>query len=511
MNRPPDRPGSAPSGGAALRLALLRARRRWWGSAVTRVFAAALLAALAAVPARWRVAIVRGDGGALLPAHGAALLPAALVVAAVVAAAGVALALLRAPSLLALAQQADHLLAQEQRLSTALEVLDGRTATSKLSPILLAEADARAPTLAWSTIGRIPGGRAWAIALAAAGSLAGAALMVPVPTFAGDRAPSTLEERPLSADRAAGDAASALRVAELLERVAESERSTYLQAVATAFRDYAEELAGDGLSESDAARRVEELLEHLASAAEEVGGSFAESMRAAFEAGAPARPQVAAAEGAGGSERSEDERGDGAEAGTEGVPEPPVDADASMFFSLESVIRGLENVTTGVALVQRRPRPGADDEGLNAFYGGVARAERDPNAIPPEGLAPRSEGAGAGEAVGAAEASSDREGDAAGAGSAALEGQGDLRDDVTTTAHAALPRNERADGRFVEVDLLPEETGSSAGRALERSMPERPFRGVDEAAAAARWIGAAHRDAVSRYFMPGAVVAGASP
>ena len=82
--------------------------------------------------------------------------------------------------------------------------------------------------------------------------------------------------------------------------------------------------------------------------------------------------------------------------------------------------------------------------------------------------------------------------------------------EAEATAAAALPWNERADGRFTEVELVPDAVLGEA-RAFERDTAAGPFRRTDEAASVARSVGVAYRDVVSRYFMPGAVQAGGTP
>jgi hypothetical protein len=493
---------------------LRRARRVWWGVAVRRaLLVAAAIAALAA-PVAWIAALRSGDPGALGVAGLRALAGPAALAFGMALAAALAVAAWRAPSLLALARRADRVLGQAQRLSTSLEVRTRGGPPTLVAEALTDDAERRAATLDWGAVGRTAWGRTAPALVAAAFALAVLAVVVPVPVRA-PLAPIAALGTPVAPDRAARDAATVARFAALLEAVSEQEDDPYLSAVAASFGDLAERLEAGSIDAAEASRVLEELVGHLEVAARDVGGAFGAAIEEALSAAAGDAVADAASDVAGdAASASPGAEADaaGAEAAEVGAADPAAaEADASLYQALEDLANEFDDDPAGLGL--RPPRPAfVDVDAEDAFYGGVGRAETDPDARPAEPSGLRAEAPGGGDVVGAAEQSSERAGDAAGGGSAELGGDGDafLDLEAETTEAAALPWNERADGRFTEVELVPDAVLGEA-RAFTRETPDGPFRRTDEAASTARTIGAAYREVVGRYFMPGAVQAGGTP
>jgi len=496
----------------ALHQSLRRALRVWWGVAVARAFAASVAAAAAVVPAAWVLALASERPGAVLSA-GSLALPAVSVFALVLAVA-LALAAWRAPNLLTLARRADRVLAQSERLSTAFEVLARGRPASIVASALIDDVEQRVRSLDWAPVGRVPWWRFAPLAFATAGAFVLAAAVLPVPDRPNGPVVATTAG-PVDADRAARDAAAVERFATLLDEVAAQEESAYLRAVATSFAELAERLETGSIDAAEASRVLEELVGHLEAAARGVSGRFGDAIEAALardaSAGAGADAALEGAARDGGAAAAAERGGEDASA----PPPAPPDAargtsDASMYMALQDLANEIVNDPGSLGLRSRRPPAGDDPSGAD-IYGGALQAATDPNAAAgPSGQL--SDAAGAGDAVGAAERSSDRAGDVAGGGSAALGGGADafLDLEVEGSAVAALPWNERADGRFVEVELVPDAVLGQA-RSFEREIPDGPFRRSDEAASTARSVGAAYREVVSRYFMPGTVPSGLAP
>jgi hypothetical protein len=492
---------------------LRRARRVWWGVAARRALLVAVAVAALVVPLAWFAALRSGDPGPLgLEGLRALARPAALAFGAALAVA-LLVAAWRAPSLLALARRADRVLHQAQRLSTSFEVLVRGGPSTLLANALTDDVERRAAALDWTAVGRTAWGRPAPALVAAAFAAALLAAVVPVPA----PAPLATTGAPgptMAPDRAARDAATVERFASLLEAVSEQEENAYLSAVAASFGDLAERLEAGSIDAAEASRVLEELVGHLEVAARDVGGAFGEAIEAALaaaEANGAGAAEAAAGDAASASDGAD--RGEADEDGAEPVAVDPATAtaDASLYQALEDLANEFDDDPAGLGL--RPPRPDfVDVDAEDAFYGGVGRAETDPDARPAEASGLRAEAPGAGDAVGAAEQSSERAGDAAGGGSADLSGDADafLGLEAETTEAAALPWNERADGRFTEVELVPDAVLGEA-RAFERETPDGPFRRTDEAASTARTIGVAYREVVGRYFMPGAVQAGGTP
>jgi hypothetical protein len=414
--------------------------------------------------------------------------------------------------LLDLARRADRVHGQEQRLSTSLEVQARGGPTSLVAALLVQDAERRATELDWGLVGRTPWPRwAWPV-VATLFAVSVAATAVPVP----DRVVRVAGGAPVpivDADRAARDAESVARFAELLSEVSQAEDSPYLQAVAASFADLAERITDGTIDAVEASRALEELVGHLREAAREVSPAFAEAVGAAFAntaAGAALGDEPPSSDGASAEAGSSD--GDPtAPAGEVPAVDPAAAANASMYLALEDLAGEMTENAGGLGLRTQRPQA-LDPLSEDAFYGGVLNAETDPNAAPAEPSGFRVQADGAGDAVGGAEQSSERAGDAIGGGSADLGGGSDgfLGLDAETVAGEALPWNEREDGRYVEVELVPDAVMGEA-RPFARDVAAAPFVRADEAASTARTVGATYRSVVGRYFMPGAVQAGGTP
>ncbi len=511
MTTSPSTPPRSPTAPSASRLVawLRRVRRVWWTRAVGGAFVVAAVAALAVVPIAWLLAW-RGDrdgrlldavatwGPAVLIVFGLALLGALIAVA------------LRAPTLLQLARRADRVLGQQQRLSTALEVQASGRSGSLVSRALVDDVDQRVRTLDGATVPR-ERWPAWGLpTLATVVVAALLAWFVPIPADVSGTALG--ETASVSEDRLERDAAAVRRFAEMLASVADTEDSDYLQAVASSFADLADQLDAGTIDAATAARTLDELVQHLEAAAEDVSDAFAEAVRASLSsvgdeavtdpgADADTRTEAASPE-------------DAASAGQEPAADASgIDADASIYMAMEDFANEVGRNPGGVGLRAQRPSPqDLDEEG--ALYGGVLQAERDPDAVEasPSGL--RADGpGGGGDVVGAAEQSSERAGDAAGAGSADLEGRADgfLDLDAASAAVAALPANQRDDGRFVDVELVPDEELGRARGPASADDSGFAFRRSDEAATTVRSIRPTYREIVGRYFMPGAITAETAP
>jgi hypothetical protein len=461
----------------------------------------AIAAAAGVVGLAWLQAWAAGRSGSL-PSSSDDLGRAALGAFVVALLAALAVLVVRAPSLVDLARRADRVFDQAQRLSTSYEVLERGTTSSLVATALVADAERRVAGIPWARVGRMPW-PGWApIVAALALALGVAAVVVPVPSRALRPAPAA-DTSPADTDRAARDADAVRRFADVLEAVAVNEDSAYLRAVASSFAELAERMNAGEIDAAEASRALDELLGHLEAAAEDVSAEFAEAVRSALgsealEAGASLD---ATGDDAAGDPAGADQAGGDSPAGAP----PKTNADASAYMALEDFANEVGRNPGGLGLRATRPAP-QELDGEGAFYGGVMRAETDPDAAAPEPSGLRADAPGGGDVVGAADQSSERAGDAAGGGSAALGSGSDAFLDLEAESvnAAALPANEREDGRFVDVELVPEEVSGDARSAFVVSS-DAPFRRTDEAARLARSIGTTYREVVGRYFMPGAV------
>lgn len=490
----------------ALRVFLRQARLAWWRSAASLVLLVATSAAALVPSVAWLVALGRGSTQP-------EVMPWLPIVFALAGLAGLVVAAARAPSLLDLAREADRRLAQAQRLSTALEVQVAARPQGAVVDALIVDAESRAGSLDGRVVGARPVPKAVWLLLALSVSLASLSLVVPVPQRPlASRAADPAGAGSQVTDRPMLDAAAVQRVAELLAAAPEAEASPYLQAVAASFAELGERLSLAQIDAAEAERMLNELFAHLQTAAQEVGGTFAETIEAAVGAMVEAGGASASAEEAADAAPRLGEAPEVVEAATprgeaegraandlvrDGVEVTPLDR---LMASLEAQAREEEAAAQARILVEDR----ASQAITGGIYGGVAEAATDPNAAPPSGL--RAEAAGAGDVAGAADRSTERAGDAAGGGHAALgEGSDDFLgiDGLGMTEVAALPWNEREDGRRVDTQLVPEENLAAGERPFQQGASGLVYTPSREAAATTTAIGATYRDVVSRYFTPG--------
>jgi hypothetical protein len=494
----------------ALHAALRRARRAWWGAAVawSAVFAATGFALTAAL--FWLRAFASGASAAPLPGD---WLPIAAVVAAATTAATLLVSVRLAPSLLVLARAADRRFATLQRLSTAFEILRAGPPTNALERALVRDAEHRAAALAWGALGRERWPKRPLVATLPALALLTAAWYLPLPTPS-ERAVTSAASTRDDSDQRARDASTLSRFASVLAEVGERERSPYLQAVAASYDDVARRLAEGTLDAEAAARALEELAGHLERAANDVSAAFAQEIRASLTALAGGDDTLVAGGGDPVPGRADPPPAD---AGSPAAVDPASaaaaagpQADASMYTMLADLANEIANNPGNLGLRAQRPPPGPGAGLDEAFYGGVMRAQTDPDAGgDPGGM--RVDAPGGGEAVGAADRSSERAGDAAGAGGAELGADAAfLALDAASEAVTALPWSERDDGAFVEVELVPDAVLGSA-RAFTRAGNDAPYARGDEAASVSRAIGVTYRDVVGRYFLPGALATEGRP
>lgn len=412
---------------------------------------------------------------------------------------GLLVALLRAPSELQIARRADRHLGLEQRLSTSWELLTrgsqgpsaGAQAANVMARSLLLEVEGLAPSLSFGTLWRSTAvdrftffGSLLSLALLVV------ALTVPVPTRAAPVSAGVAEAT------VADQVATLDRVAELLDRSAELEESDYLRAVAASLAELRDDLADGKVSAEQRDERIEELARHLMAAANQIGGGFGAAVAGALEAAAdsglrPAEGQLGQAEDGPG----------GPVAGRPALDLPPELAHgaASFFGALDSLSESLERAHAAAP----NGRAASDPAVLEGFYGGVLNAQTDPEAAAPDVTETiRTDGPAAGQAVGAAERSTDGAGDAAGAGSGPLQpgSQAFLEQDVGAIVATALPQAQVNDGGTVPVELVPGTRLSSAGAAAAGSP--RTFSRSEEAAFSERGIASTYAAAVSRYFTP---------
>lgn len=497
------------SPGHNLTRALRSARRSWWVRAVVDgVFVAVLAAAVVAALA-WVRAWSLGQAGSVL---GSALRPM-LAAAAGGLAAWLAASAARSPSLLELARRVDALLGQSERFSTTYEVIADGGPSNVVARALLDEVERRAAGLDAAPAGwarRSRGlGRAAAVALVPAALL----LAVPVPARRAGLAAGAPPAPPAASSDPAAEAATLDRVAELLDLVAQQEDSDYLRALAASFTDLAERVSSQAVSASEADLAAQELSEHLRAAAREVGGAFASAVEAALARDdTPAAPEPARPAGAAPSRAQDGASPAGEPAAAPGSQASVADPSASFYRSLGALVDQFEADPTAVG-VRPQSYANGDYDGGAAFYGGVLNADTDPGAAAVQQPAlGRVEGGAGGAPAGAAQRSSDAPGDAAGAGAAELGAGSDAFLDLPaeSASVAALPRSQREDGRFVEMELVPQADDEAAASGAPAGAPPA-FARAEEAAFAFRGIGAEHAGAVSRYFTPGSLAGEAGP
>jgi hypothetical protein len=510
---PPRRQGDD-----VLQVSLRRARRAWWSLALRRSVLVSVLTATLVVPLAWLHAVLTGSSGMLFPERASTLVGAALAVFITVLAGGIVLTALRAPSLLALARRADHRYAQAQRMSTAYEVLGRSDPATTVVRALLIDVDRRARDVDWPAVARTPLPRATGMVATLVVVIGLLAVWVPVPELERSSSVSSAAPTgpavPRDLERAVLDAAAAGRVAELLAAAPETARSPYVQAVAASFDDLAERLATGMLSEAETEKLLDELFDHLRSAARQAGGGLESLVDAALAPPAsgdgslsagPTMPQDAGSTPIG-LDGEDVDLGDLTDADRTimGAPSPS---------PLDRLAASLEAEAAAVAVARAGRPDGIDAADLDDFYGGVARAATDPRSLERSSGMRADEAAGAGDVAGVAQASNERAGDGAGEGRGGI-GSGDdsflFGDDPESIETVALPRNEREEGRRTQLELIPDEV-LAAARSSDVTRPDGPFGRSDEADTTTRAIGPAHRQAVSRYFSPVAALAGGAP
>ena len=477
--------------------ALREGRRGWWRRAVADALFVSLVAGAVAAVAAWVSSWLAGRAG---PALGGLGLRPVLVAAAGGLSAGLAAAALRSPSLLDVARRVDRLLGQSERFSTAFEVLEGGGPSNVVARALVAEVEERAARLDAALAGWARRRDGLGKAAAFATLLAAAVMVMPVPArgvVGGTGAPA------LAAAARARDAVTLAGIAELLDLVGEQEDSDYLRALAASFTDLSARVSSRAVSAAEADMVAQELAEHLQVAAQDVGGAFAAAVEAAF---APEVGRAAMGSNAPGSEATRSGRSGGAAeepaAASRGGADDP---SASYYRSYDFLMERFEADPTSVGVRPQR-QAGSTVAGDASFYGGVLNADTDPNATPSQQTAlGRSEGRAGGAPAGAAERSSDAAGDGAGQGGSDLGALSDAFLDLPAQGveAAALPRNQREDGEFVEMELVPLSDAGAASATVPASVAPAFVRS-EEAAFAFRGIGPEHAVVVSRYFTPDA-------
>ena len=314
---------------------------------------------------------------------------------------------------------------------------------------------------------------------------------------------------PAAGEPAAAHAATVTELAEILHLAAERSQSTYLRAVADSFTELSDRLASGTVSETEAERTSQELAQHLLAAAREVGGAFQQAIESSLADGAVADDSGVVLDPAASDSAEASLNQAGAATAAQSVGVAATEAVPSIYMAFDKVIAEYEYDPISLGL---RP-PGAELSSSRVesdIYGGVLTAQTDPNAPAPEApFAGRVQGEGGGDVAGAAERSSDGAGDAAGAGGAELSAAPAIADGPVDTAVAALPQNERTDGRFAEVELLPDVPDGFVAVPLTLGAGQTFVRAA-ESSSAARGIGGTYRDVVARYFTPAAGSPGAT-
>lgn len=491
------------SAGHDLLEALRGVRRSWWRRALRDTLLVATCTACAALVLAWVQAWRLGRSGSFWADTDALVLTA--VAAAVAIVTCLVLAFVRSPSLLDMAHRIDELFDQAERFTTTYEVLLDGGPSNVVSRALFGEVQERARALDAAKAGWPRHGRRLGPITIGAVLVALAVLTVPVPARSGvPNAPSA--QAGAHGDMAA-DAATLAGMAELLDLLAEQEDSDYLAALAASFDELADSVGSRTISADAAERAADELSRHLIAASREVGGAFAQVVQQAF-AELPGM-SVADLSPAG----SEASRGAGADAGSVAAPDgAAVDGSPNPYLSaFEGLLDLFSEDQAAVGLRSTRPSyfgPDSPD-----FHGGALQQWTDPNAATPMQQAfARTLGPPGDAASGAAERSSDAPGDAAGGGAAELGTGTDAFLDLESGLGpvAELPSNERENGAYIEMELVPQvEPDAAAGASLPSPPPA--FARADESAFTSLGIGSEHAGAVSRYFTPDSVPAAGGP
>lgn len=483
--------------------ALRVGRRSWWLKALAEAACIALIAGASVAAVVWVSAWRSGHAGSLFEGD---WLRSVFFAVGVAFTAGLGTFGLRSPSLLDVARRVDHLLGQDERFSTAYEVIVSGRPQNVVTRALLTDVEERAASLDVAPAGWARRGRGLPWVAAGATLLAVAIILLPVPARTAER--TAVEEGATTSAMSYPDPETLAGVAELLDLVADQEGSPYLRALSASFTDLAQRVGAGTVSAPEAEEVAKELAGHLQAAAHQVGGAFAEAVEAAFLP----MPDAAAQEAghADGSPLSRSEQVAGPVTVPATVPEEGLGPDqgASSFRSFEALLDRFEAAPATVGVRGEQ----AMDPAFQAdyFFDGELSARPSPF-TPNAGGAPQAgiEADGAGVPAGAAQTSDDAPGDAAGQGTASLDAASpDYLDlDTAVGAEVSLPENLREDGRFVEMELVPLTEADAASTAVQGGQ-KVAFVRSEEAAFAFRGIGSEHAGVVSRYFTPGAAASG---
>jgi hypothetical protein len=465
---------------------LCAARRRRF---LVRVAHAALASAVATLTAL--IAVVVVTKWILAVDFGLGLLLVVVVVVLVPSGTlGVVLAVRSTPSVVTLARAADRTYHLDERLGTATEVQLDASKRGLVARALLEDAVERGRIVDPKRLVRM-GWPRWTVLAPVLVALLGLAIALPVPAMQAASAPS--EPAATAIDLA--EAASTLqRVAELLARDRDSERDPYLRAVTEAFADLGQQLAEGTITPEEMERDVGRLLTQLAQALGDRQDPLARLVNEiAQSAGQPAEDPGAVPEAV----TAWLNEGTDQEPTPEESPIATVaDSGAGALERMKAELERLEDAAAAAS--SERPRgvgdhPDAGDSSDD--YSIVEEGDQSAGA--------RQDGDAAGAPVGAAAEADDGAGDAAGDGIQADSEQSDeglaMRDFELAEDEFALPWNQGEDGRQIELEVVPDTAVTtdvdSAGRTM---MTHR----AEESSATHEVVGAAHRDAVSRYFLP---------
>lgn len=507
------------SGTSSQRLiqALQRARLGWWAGALERTLVVSLIGAAIATIASWPFRWLSGASGVAWTDENLVFTSTILVVSLLaITIAMLAVYAFRAPSLLAIARRCDHELQQQQRISTAFEVLErhGDEPSSVVLRRLLEDVERRLPTLDLQRAVRDPIPRALRTTLVSAVVTASIALAVPVPRASQSIDPVATAP---TTTRAALTPSSAEETIELAETIADrlasepiADRDPFVRAVAEGFSELAVQLREESIDVAQADEMVQDLLSYLEDAVDRTGGSLEDVVREAMPEGIDrgrGEDSNATIPGLGG-EGSEGEEG---RQSAEGVDARPQDSSsgASDDSALERLAEALERRAEereANALDGPTESFGGDE---NDPYGQQVNVAREPTDDSEPGLEPlmRAEGEAAGRAAGAAQRSSDAAGDAAGGGSADVSGRAaDFERDDAQVELTPLESRGQDEGRRIETSFAPTE-GDARDRDVTTMPPERAFDRADENGTPSRTLGWTHRDVVRRYFLPDAAEA----
>jgi len=466
-----------------------RALRRWW---LHRIFDASVLATGVAAATVAVFHVSRLAGAPLGISYGSLVL-AACGFAVVVFIAHIGASIARAPTSVEIAAWFDRHHALYERLSTAVEIQRHNHVEHPLvARAVLEDASRNVAAVRVNEVLRYRAPRAWWVTLAlTAMAVAGAAM--PSHQLVSQPPGLPVAQQMVSDQLVERAAVTAERVARYLTDDVRAARDPYLRAVAESLQEFASRVEGGAVRGKEAQREFEALFDHLQRAVEK------NEDLAALLAHALNRAQGTSDESPPGPTPSPD-TGIGHDEGEHAAT--TARDRTSPSSELERLLDELQVALDGAdtSTVDRPPNQIGIHVGSDLDYAMAPPEER------PQSTGLLQDGEAAGAPVGAAEESSDAPGDAAGEGaqtvdpdSAALSlGSSDADEDVL------LPNTEdHADGRRISVDGLPgtsEHAGPRRGGAdLDRPLP---IHRVDEGGVTRDALEAAHRDVVTRYFLP---------